>query len=553
MRHPLASRRHFVKMCTAIVTCGIMLILLRWGRTQPVETCAVSFEVVDSETGAKLPALIKIVNERGEILDLPELLNRGLGIQNAGMGDQPAIEEWSALPQPATLKLPREKLTISAFSGLETEIATQEINLAKQAETTVAIPLKRFSRLAERNTFGGNTHLHLMKLSLDTCERYLREISVADDLDLLFVSYLERTIANQHYISNRYTQRDFDRLTKQTGRIFANGEEHRNNFTGGQEGYGHVMFLDLPKLILPVSIGPDIAKTGDDGIPLDRGIQQARGDGATVVWCHNDYGRESIPQYVKGQIDALNIFDGGIRSSYKESFYRLLNAGYRVPFSTGTDWFLYDFSRVYVPVEGELTTDNWLAGLKAGRGFITNGPLLQFTVDGKNVGDELQLDQPGMVHIQAECRCRCDFEMLELIYNGEIIATAKTQPVEGHFEARIDKPMEVPGSGWWALRTPPPSVKSDPALSVPRPRNELGRELYSHTSPIYVTVNGKPHRDPAAIASLIVHVEESLKYIPANGVYTDNAGRETILSLYRQTMEELKLRLSTAKALNSQR
>ncbi|MEX1231437.1 MAG: CehA/McbA family metallohydrolase [Planctomycetaceae bacterium] len=542
MRHSRPTRRHFVKIGTAFATLAIMLVLLQWGVSQPVETCAVALEVVDGETGEKLPALIKIVNERGEILDLPELLNRGLGIGNAGMGDQPSIEEWSALPQPATLKLPREKLTVAAFSGLETEITTQEIDLTSATETAIAVPLRRFSRLADRNTFGGNTHLHLMKLSLDTCERYLREISVADDLDLLFVSYLERTIANQHYISNRYTQRDLDRLTQQTGRIFANGEEHRNNFTGGQEGYGHVMFLDIPRLILPVSIGPDIAKTGDDGLPLDRGIQQARDDGATVVWCHNDYGRESIPQYVKGQIDALNIFDGGIRSSYKDSFYRLLNAGYRVPFSTGTDWFLYDFSRVYVPVEGELTTENWLAGLKAGRGFITNGPLLKLSVNEKTPGDELKLDRAGMVHIQAEGLGRCDFQTLELIYNGEIIASVKTTPVEGHFEAKIDKQIEVPKSGWWALRTPPPSVPGDPELSEPRTRNELGRELYSHTSPIYVTVAGQPHRDPAAIASLIAHVEESLKYVSQKGVYMDNASRETILSLYRQTLEELKQR-----------
>lgn len=544
MRHSRPTRRHFVKIGTAFATCAIMLVLLQWGVTRPVETCAVALEVVDGETGEKLPALIKIVNERGEILDLPELLNRGLGIGNAGMGDQPSIEEWSALPQPATLKLPREKLTVAAFSGLETEITTQDIDLTSATETAIAVPLRRFSRLADRNTFGGNTHLHLMKLSLDTCERYLREISVADDLDLLFVSYLERTIANQHYISNRYTQRDLDRLTQQTGRIFANGEEHRNNFTGGQEGYGHVMFLDIPRLILPVSIGPDIAKTGDDGLPLDRGIRQARDDGATVVWCHNDYGRESIPQYVKGQIDALNIFDGGIRSSYKDSFYRLLNAGYRVPFSTGTDWFLYDFSRVYVPVEGELTTETWLAGLKAGRGFITNGPLLKLTVNDKSPGDELKLDRAGMVHIQAEAKGRSDFETLELIYNGEIIAAVETTPVEGHFEAKIDKQIEVPHSGWWALRTPPPSVQGDPELAEPRPRNELGRELYSHTSPIYVTVAGQPHRDAKAIAGLIAHVEESLKYIPEKGVYMDNASRETILSLYRETLEELRQRMN---------
>ncbi len=520
----------------------MMLMLLRWGIGQPVETCSATLAIVDGETGETQPGLIKIVNARGEIVDLPELLNRGLGIQNAGTGDQRGIEEWSVLPQAATVKLPREQLTISAFSGIETEITTQEIDLTAKSDAEIRLSLRRFSSLASRNIHGGNTHLHLMKLTRDDSERYLREVTVADGLDLLFVSYLERAIANQDYISNRYTPEDLARLAAQTGIIFANGEEHRNNFTGGKEGFGHVMLLNNPRMILPVSIGPDISKTGDDGIPLDRGIRQARDDGATIVWCHNDYGRESIPQYVKGQIDALNIFDGGIRSSYKESFYRLLNAGYRVPFSTGTDWFLYDFSRVYIPIEGELTTENWLSGLKAGRGFITNGPLLEFTIDDATPGDDLELAEPRMVRIVGRGLGRTDFQTLELIHNGEVIATAETHAIEGHFAAEFDKSIDVSHSGWFALRTPPPSVKEDPALQEVRPRNELGRELYAHTSPIYVTVNGKPHRDPQAIQSLIAHVEQSLKVIPEQGVFNDDQTRDAILAIYRQTLEELKQR-----------
>ena len=35
-----------------------------------------------------------------------------------------------------------------------------------------------------------------------------------------------------------------------------------------KEGYGHVMFLHLPELIQPVSIGPGISGKGTDGIPL---------------------------------------------------------------------------------------------------------------------------------------------------------------------------------------------------------------------------------------------------------------------------------------------
>jgi len=75
---------------------------------------------------------------------------------------------------------------------------------------------------------------------------------------------------------------------------FDNGQEHRHNFEAYKEGYGHVMLLDISRLIRPVSIGPGIMKTGTDGLPLNRGIRNARRDGATVLWCHNKFGVEAV-------------------------------------------------------------------------------------------------------------------------------------------------------------------------------------------------------------------------------------------------------------------
>ena len=67
------------------------------------------------------------------------------------------------------------------------------------------------------------------------------------------------------------------------------------------------------------------------------------------------------------RLDPNNLFDGSTLSSYKASFYQYLNAGLRVPFSTGTDWFMYDFSRAYGRVEDNLPAACWLKGLSAGR------------------------------------------------------------------------------------------------------------------------------------------------------------------------------------------
>ncbi|MFO1022933.1 MAG: hypothetical protein U0903_19880 [Planctomycetales bacterium] len=211
-----------------------------------------------------------------------------------------------------------------------------------------------------------------MKLSRADADRYLTEIPRADRLDLLFVSYLERAGADQDYISNTLTTADLQKYQSASGVLFGNGEEHRHNFGSGGTGYGHVMLLDIPRLIQPVSIGPGIMKTGTDGIPLQRGIDTARKDNAKILWCHNAWGREALPNVISRRIDAFNIFDGSINSTYDDQFYRFLDTGFPVIFSTGTDWFLYDFSPRLRARPGSLSVKSWLDRLTTGATFITN-------------------------------------------------------------------------------------------------------------------------------------------------------------------------------------
>ena len=68
--------------------------------------------------------------------------------------------------------------------------------------------------------------------------------------------------------------------------------------------------------------------------------------------------------------------------------------GVRITASAGTDVFLNRIrsflpgdERVYVKVEGPLTYEKWIAGLRAGRSFVSNGPILELSVDGKEIGD----------------------------------------------------------------------------------------------------------------------------------------------------------------------
>ena len=516
--------------------------------------CELELKLVDAASGQPLPGLVQITAADGGRVPLPELLSRGLGLKTE------PINRWSVLPGAVRLSLPQGKLTISALAGLETELATATVDLSGLTHKSLSLPLTRFYRAAEQGLRSGNTHLHLMNLTREAADRYLREIPRADSLDLLFVSYLERAGADRDYISNRYTLADLEALAATSGVAFGNGEEHRHNFLAQGQGYGHVMLLDLQELVQPVSIGPGIMKIGSDGLPLQRGIDAARRQKSTVIWCHNAYGLEDIPNWATARLAAQNIFDGGPHGSYQDTFYRYLNAGLRVPFSTGTDWFIYDFSRVYVrlPQSAHAAPPGaprgagwnaergaeWLAGLTAGRSYITNGPLLEFQVAGRDLGDTLALAGPGTVEVTCRAQGRGDFERLELIQNGQVIASAASQPVAGHFAAELRQTLRIERSCWLALRTPPPPVQAaGEAPAPPKALNELGQPLFSHTSAIYVEVAGRRVFDADVVRGLIAEMESSLPEITRQGKFQDDQERLRVEDVYRDGIAALRRRL----------
>jgi hypothetical protein len=510
----------------------LLLPLLTCAAPAPDGRRAVALELLLD--GKPVAGFVRIEDEAGNAVPPEELLNRGLGLDDAH-----AARRWWVLPGPAAIRLPRRALRVLAVHGLETAIARAE--LAADA-SSLSVPLRRFQDPRAAGWRSANTHLHLQKVSRAVADRYLLEVPRADGLDALFVSYLERAEADREYVSNGYADADLRAFTERSGVVFGNGEEHRHNFTPFGEGYGHVMFLDLPKLVRPVSLGPGITKQGTDGVPLRRGIDRARADGATLLWCHNTFGLEDVPSWAAGKPHAQNIFDGDpeAHGSYQDTFYRYLNAGLRVPFSTGTDWFIYDFSRVYAPVAALRTPREWLRELESGRTFITNGPLLEFEVEGAGIGGTVKLERPGVVRFRAKAAGRVDFRALEVVRNGEVVASERSAPRDGHFAASFTGAVDLPGPGWLALRAPPPPVKEKPDPAFPR--SELGGALFAHTSPVYVEVAGRSQRDLEAVRGLLEEVRKAKGIVEKSAVFADAHERGHVLEIYdaaAATLEKL--------------
>jgi hypothetical protein len=142
-------------------------------------------------------------------------------------------------------------------------------------------------------------------------------------------------------------------------------------------------------------------------------------------------------------------------------------------------------NRVYVKVKqgGPLDVEPWLDGLKRGRTFATNGPLLGFSMEGHDPGDELKLPQgTHEVKFKAWMRSIVPIDHLEIICNGKIVREVKL--AGDRQKADEDGAVSISETGWCLLR----------AVSDKAEYPVLDWYPYATTSPIYVTVDGsRPH------------------------------------------------------------
>ncbi|MGC2465381.1 MAG: CehA/McbA family metallohydrolase [Candidatus Acidiferrum sp.] len=196
-----------------------------------------------------------------------------------------------------------------------------------------------------------------------------------------------------------------------------------------------------------------------------------------------------------GKLDYMEIVGFSDHKSTAAVWYKLLNLGFRIPAGAGTDA-TADYAapirghvgmdRVYVRVSDlPPTVDSWKEGLKQGRTFATNGPLVEFTLGGKQVGDELKFDSAqSAVPFTVKMRSIVPVDHFEVVCNGRVAQTLKLEGARDSAEATGTLPLKE--SGWCVLR-----ASSDQA-EYP----VLDKYVYATTSPIYVTIGGKTPRSP---------------------------------------------------------
>jgi len=242
-----------------------------------------------------------------------------------------------------------------------------------------------------------------------------------------------------------------------------------------------------------------------------------------------------------GKVDYIEILGFSDHRTTAGVWYRLLNLGFRLPAAGGTDA-MADYAtlrgpvgmnRVFVRVrDGQLSVTEWLAALKAGRTFATNGPLLDFTLGGLPIGDELVLPVGNeAVSFTARLRSIVPVDHLEVVCNGAVI---QKLPLDGsRSEASVSGTLPVEKSGWCLLR-----ASSDHA-EYP----VLDNYVYATTSPVYVTIGGRrpsASADAAYFAAWLDRVTETTTAYPDWNSPAEKAAVLAELKAARSVYEKLR-------------
>jgi hypothetical protein len=291
---------------------------------------------------------------------------------------------------------------------------------------------------------------------------------------------------------------------------------------------GRLGLLNCHRPVFPLTFGH--ADETDDWSLADWCDQCHRKKGL-VVWC-DAYrspaglpGGEALVNAVLGKIDAIEIDTGERTAPFFPVWYRLLNAGIRLPLVGGSG---KDSNRVAIggartltPFDEARSYGQWVEHVRTGRTVGSNGPFLRLLVDDQPFVMRVAPETPLPIRLRAEAASIVPFDRVELMSGGGVFKSAK--PAGEEVLTAVLEAEVVPMAGGWFAARCVSSAKSELYSHVP---------VFAHTSPVWVEVGGRPvPTKPEAVAACRREIEEVRHWVETQGRFTNPRRKEHLLSL----------------------
>ena len=387
--------------------------------------------------------------------------------------------------------LPRGQVLVDISRGFEYEPLRTSVEI-KPGQRDLTLKIKRWTDMNSKGWYSGDSHVHFVGTQGAHAE------AQGEDLDI--VNLLQSQWGSLFTNTEDFT--GYPSVSQNSDSIVYVGQENRQHF------YGHLILWDLKKPVMPWCTGEfgesEMASTME--ATLSDWADQAHAQGATVVAPHfGGLNGETAALVATGRLSAVEMHRQN-RNMHWE-YYRTLNAGYQLPLLGGTDKMYSDVPvgmyRTYVKMQDgeEFNYKNWCDNVTRGRTFHSGGPIINLTVDGKEIGDTIRISGSGTVEVEAWAESILPIFTLQIVLNGKVVAS--TDSKEGTGKLKIRESIKIDQHSWIAARCGGPGYYGTEALgSFKSPswanqfsanKDILGahydgwrRGVFAHTSPIYI-------------------------------------------------------------------
>lgn len=439
---------------------------------------------------------------------------------------------------PVTIGLPVDARNVEVIASRGFEyLPTSAAARVDRGRVALGIALRRWSNLSDRGWIAVDEHVHFDRLEPGSDATWLT-ILEADGLTAGHFMVLKG--GNLPGVWARQFAFGAEGQATDGARMIVPGQEYRDT------AQGHLNLLGIDRILEPISTGglgtPAILENFP---PFHDVLQQARAAHALAGVAHGGtLGQSStaIADALLGTVDFWEISNGPIYST--ETWYRLMNCGTFLPPAAGTD--LPNFSgrdgwqpmlgavRTYVHTEGRIDFESFKDAMARGRVFVTGGPLIDLTINGKSSGETVELPAGGgTVSLRAELSSPGSLRDFRVVHNGRDVPLAATSAASGEIRRQVvEGEITIRESGWLA------------AWGKGQPIAAQQIDAMAHTGAVRVRVGRRPVRVRHDLEHFVTVLEGQRDHYLAKGRYRRESDRQQAVRIFERAIDELRRRMS---------
>jgi hypothetical protein len=503
----------------------------------------VHVRVNDAATGRPTPVRVRFASPSGEYFAPLGRLARFAVDTGVDVGGNLLLggKEYAYIDGTFEVRLPAGPVTVEISKGPEYRPVASTVTLPP-GKLALRFEVERWIDLRAQQWYSGDTRCHHMTPHGCLLEAAAEDIAVVNLLasqDLVWGEQGKRYPAIPNMLA----------FSGQRPALEAPGHLVVVNTLNVHPVLGRLILLNCHRPVFPLHFGGP--ETGDNWT-LAAWCDQCHRKGGLVVG-DNFFGHppghphgELLADLILGKIDALQLdgfknpaIDAELQqASVLEEWCGLLNCGFRIPLVGGSgkdsNLGVLGCPRTYARLQPdqEFTYQNWIEAVRAGRTFVTDGPMLFLNVNGQDPGAVIELPASApVVRFHAEARSLAPFDRLEVVANGKVVARA--EPAGSPASAVVHGEVPMPEGGWLTARCWGPYDHT------------MEQWIAAQASPIYVHVNGRPPRpDAAAVTAFTGRLDQMLDWVAHQGRFANDQQRDHLAGIFRSAKSVLADRLS---------